>query len=91
MLKSGLLTLKSKSLSRLKQAISAIAPTTISSLLKPPLRSYKPWSSPHLASANLLEKVENIDLEDIEKINLIEKAVHDGNYYENDFWIIYLI
>ena len=30
----------------------------------------------------LLEKVENIDLEDIEKINLIEKAVHDGNYNE---------
>ena len=36
----------------------------------------------YLASANLLEKVENIDLEDIEKINLIEKAVHDGNYNE---------
>ena len=39
----------------------------------------------YLASANfLLEKVENIDLEDIEKINLIEKAVHEGNYNEND-------
>ena len=43
----------------------------------------------YLASANLLEKVENIDLEDIEKINLIEKAVHDGNYYENDLFTLY--
>ncbi len=43
----------------------------------------------YLASANLLEKVENIDLEDIEKINLIEKAVHDGNYDENDLFNLY--
>ena len=43
----------------------------------------------YLASANLLEKVENIDLEDIEKINLIEKAVHDGNYNENDLFNLY--
>ena len=34
-------------------------------------------------------KVENIDLEDIEKINLIEKAVHDGNYDENDLFNLY--
>ncbi len=43
----------------------------------------------YLASANLLEKVENIDIEDIEKINLIEKAVHDGNYNEDDLFNIY--
>ena len=43
----------------------------------------------YLASANLLEKVENIDLEDIEKINLIEKAVHEGNYNENDLFDLY--
>tara|TARA_Y100000590_G_scaffold335776_1_gene382250 strand:+ start:178 stop:1947 length:1770 start_codon:yes stop_codon:yes gene_type:complete len=43
----------------------------------------------YLASANLLEKVENIDLEDIEKINLIEKAAHDGNYNENDLFKLY--
>tara|TARA_B100001540_G_scaffold307263_1_gene320349 strand:+ start:166 stop:1929 length:1764 start_codon:yes stop_codon:yes gene_type:complete len=43
----------------------------------------------YLASANLLEEVENIDLEDIEKINLIEKAVHDGNYNENDLFNLY--
>ena len=43
----------------------------------------------YLASANLLEKVENIDLEDIEKINLIEKAVHEGNYNEKDLFSLY--
>tara|TARA_B100000674_G_scaffold421432_1_gene373072 strand:+ start:2539 stop:4302 length:1764 start_codon:yes stop_codon:yes gene_type:complete len=43
----------------------------------------------YLASANLLEKVENIDLEDIEKINLIEKAVHEGNYSEDDLFSLY--
>tara|TARA_B100000287_G_scaffold314548_1_gene298019 strand:- start:180 stop:1946 length:1767 start_codon:yes stop_codon:yes gene_type:complete len=43
----------------------------------------------YLASANLLEKVENIDLEDFEKINLIEKAVHDGNYNEEDLFNLY--
>ncbi len=43
----------------------------------------------YLSSANLLEKVENIDLEDLEKINLIEKAVHDGNYNEYDLFNLY--
>jgi len=43
----------------------------------------------YLASANLLEKVENIDLEDIEKINLIEKAVHENNYNEDDLFNLY--
>tara|TARA_B100001121_G_scaffold45725_1_gene39277 strand:+ start:574 stop:2340 length:1767 start_codon:yes stop_codon:yes gene_type:complete len=43
----------------------------------------------YLASANLLEKVENIDLEDIEKINLIEKAVHENNYNEEDLFNLY--
>tara|TARA_B100000073_G_C23722443_1_gene568091 strand:- start:398 stop:2164 length:1767 start_codon:yes stop_codon:yes gene_type:complete len=43
----------------------------------------------YLASANLLEKVENIDLEDIEKINLIETAVHEGNYNEDDLFSLY--
>ncbi len=43
----------------------------------------------YLSSANLLEKVENIDLEDIKKINLIEKAVHEGNYDESDLFSLY--
>ncbi len=43
----------------------------------------------YLASANLLEKVENINLEDIEKIKLIEKATHDGNYEEDQLYNLY--
>ncbi len=43
----------------------------------------------YLASANLLEKVENIDLDDLEKINLIEKAAHEGNYNEDDLFSLY--
>ena len=43
----------------------------------------------YLDSANLLEQVENIDLEDLEKINLIEKAVHDQNYNEKDLFNLY--
>ncbi len=43
----------------------------------------------YLSSANLLEKIENIDLEDIEKINLIEKAVHEENYNEDDLFNLY--
>ncbi len=43
----------------------------------------------YLASANLLENVENINLEDVKKINLIEKAVHEGNYNEDDLFRLY--
>ncbi len=43
----------------------------------------------YLAAANLLEKVENINLEDIEKIKLIEKAVHERNYDENQLFNLY--
>ena len=43
----------------------------------------------YLASANLLEKVENIDLEDLEKINLIENAVNEGNYNHENLFNLY--
>ena len=43
----------------------------------------------YLASANLLEKVENINLEDIEKIKLIEKATHERNYDETQLFNLY--
>ena len=34
----------------------------------------------YLSSSNLLENIDTIDLEDIEKISLIEKATHEKNY-----------
>ncbi len=43
----------------------------------------------YLASNNLLEKIENINLEDIDKIKLIEKATHERNYDENQLFNLY--
>jgi len=43
----------------------------------------------YLSSNNLLEKVNDIDLENIEKINTIEKATHDGNYSEKELFNLY--
>ena len=40
----------------------------------------------YLSSSNLLENIDTIDLEDIEKIYLIEKATHEKNYSEKDLF-----
>ena len=43
----------------------------------------------YLATSNLLYNVEEIDITDIEKISLIEKAVNDKNYSEDDLFSLY--
>ena len=43
----------------------------------------------YLSSSNLLENVNTIDLEDIEKISLIEKATHEKNYEEKELFDLY--
>ena len=43
----------------------------------------------YLSSNNLLEKVNDIDLENNEKIKTIEKATHDGNYSEEELFNLY--
>tara|TARA_Y100000817_G_scaffold136312_1_gene106841 strand:- start:1736 stop:3478 length:1743 start_codon:yes stop_codon:yes gene_type:complete len=43
----------------------------------------------YLSSNNLLERVNDIDLENTEKIKTIEKATHDGNYAEKDLFNLY--
>ena len=43
----------------------------------------------YLASANLLYNIDEIEIDDLEKISLIEKATHDKNYSENDLFEIY--
>ena len=43
----------------------------------------------YLSSSNLLENVELIDLEDIEKIKIIEKATHEKNYTEQELFDLY--
>jgi len=43
----------------------------------------------YLSSSNLLENIETIDLDDREKISLIEKATHEKNYEEKDLFELY--
>ncbi len=43
----------------------------------------------YLSSSNLLENVNEINLEDVEKISLIEKATHEKNYEEKELFELY--
>tara|TARA_B100000575_G_scaffold283176_1_gene275740 strand:+ start:23 stop:1786 length:1764 start_codon:yes stop_codon:yes gene_type:complete len=43
----------------------------------------------YLAASNLLYKIEDLEITDIEKISLIEKAVNDKNYSEEDLFKFY--
>ena len=43
----------------------------------------------YLATSNLLYNIEEIDLEEIDKISLIEKATNDKNYSEDDLFSLY--
>ena len=43
----------------------------------------------YLSSSNLLENIDTIDLEDIEKLSLIEQATHEGNYSEKELLDLY--
>tara|TARA_B100000686_G_scaffold38796_1_gene40167 strand:- start:547 stop:2295 length:1749 start_codon:yes stop_codon:yes gene_type:complete len=43
----------------------------------------------YLSASNLLEETSLVDLENIKKIKLIEKATHEGNYKEKDLLELY--
>ena len=43
----------------------------------------------YLSSSNLIENIDEIDLEDIEKLSLIEQATHEGNYSEKELLDLY--
>ena len=43
----------------------------------------------YLATSNLLYNVEEIEITELNKISLIEKATHDKNYSENDLFELY--
>ena len=43
----------------------------------------------YLSASNLLDDIANVDLEDKNKITIIEKATHEGNYSEDDLYDIY--
>ena len=43
----------------------------------------------YLSTSNLLEGIENIDLEDLDRIFIIEKATHEKNYTEKELYDLY--
>ena len=43
----------------------------------------------YLSTSNLLENIDEIDLEDIEKLSLIEQATHEENYSEKNLLDLY--
>jgi hypothetical protein len=43
----------------------------------------------YLATSNLLYDIDNIDINELKKISLIEKATNDKNYPENDLFTLY--
>ena len=43
----------------------------------------------YLSSSNLLDDIASVDLEDKNKIAIIEKATHEGNYREKDLFDLY--
>jgi len=43
----------------------------------------------YLSASNLLEGLENIDLEDLDRIFIIEKATHEKNYTEKELYDLY--
>ena len=43
----------------------------------------------YLSTSNLLYDIEEIDVEELDKISLIEKATHDKNYSEDNLFSLY--
>ena len=43
----------------------------------------------YLSTSGLLESIENIDLEDLDRISIIEKATHERNYIEKELYDLY--
>ena len=62
---------------------------TDKNFLYEPNKSTKKIIWKYLSSNNLLQKTETIDLENIDKIKLIEKATHEKNYDEKELFDLY--
>ena len=43
----------------------------------------------YLATSNLLDNIQDIELSNLDKISTIEKATHDGNYTEKELYDLY--
>tara|TARA_Y100000590_G_scaffold102242_1_gene116200 strand:- start:2502 stop:4259 length:1758 start_codon:yes stop_codon:yes gene_type:complete len=62
---------------------------TIANFKYEPNQSTPKFIWKYLSSSNLLEKIDTIDLEDAEKISLIEQATHEKNYDEKELFELY--
>ncbi len=54
-----------------------------------PKKNTDPLIWKYLSTSNLLYKVEDIDIINLDKISLIEQATHDKNYSEKDLFSLY--
>ena len=54
-----------------------------------PKKNTNPLIWKYLSSSNLLYNIEEIDINELDKISLIEKATHDQNYSEEDLFSLY--
>ena len=66
-----------------------LAHTTSSDFIFEPKKNTDKIIWKYLASANLLYNIDEIEIDDLDKISLIEKATHDKNYSEKDLFEIY--
>jgi len=66
-----------------------LAHTTNSDFIFEPKKNTDKIIWKYLASANLLYNIDEIEIDDLDKISLIEKATHDKNYSEKDLFEIY--
>jgi hypothetical protein len=54
-----------------------------------PKKNTNPLIWRYLSTSNLLYNIEEIDIAELDKISLIEKATHDKNYSENNLFSLY--
>ena len=54
-----------------------------------PQKNTNPLIWKYLSTSNLLYNIEEIDILELDKISLIEKATHDKNYSEDDLFSLY--
>ncbi len=66
-----------------------LAHRTIPDFVFEPKQNTNPLIWKYLATSNLLYNIEEIDINELDKIALIEKATHDKNYSESDLFFLY--
>ena len=66
-----------------------LAHRTNSNFVFEPKKNTNPLIWKYLSTSNLLYNIEEVDILELDKILLIEKATHDKNYSEDDLFSLY--